>query len=266
LPAPDHADLALLEDAARAAGEIALAGAGRPGEIRDKPGGLGPVSEIDLAVDAMLRARLLGARPGYGWLSEETEDGPERQGARRLFVVDPIDGTRAFLAGQKAWSHSLAVVEDGRVIAGVIHLPMLGKTYAATRGNGARLNGSPISVASRTRLEGARLLASAGQLAAWFGAGSVPPVERLFRPSIAYRLCLVADGTADAMLNPRETWEWDIAAGALIAAEAGAAVTDARGGDLVFNRPRPAVDGILAGVPAVRAALAERAHVRSSGA
>ena len=81
----------------------------------------------------MLRRRLLAARPGYGWLSEESEDGPARLAAARVFIVDPIDGTRAFLAGERAWAHSLAVAEAGRVVAGVVHLPALGRIYAAAR-------------------------------------------------------------------------------------------------------------------------------------
>ena len=262
MPEPDpDADLALLEAAALAAGEIALGYAGRHGEVRDKPGGLGPVTEADLAVDAMLHARLIGARPGYGWLSEESEDGPERLGLSRVFIVDPIDGTRAFIAGQRAWSHSLAVAEGGRIVAAVVHLPALGKTYAAAAGGGARRNGEPIAASDRTALDGARVLATAGQLDARFWPGGVPAVERMFRPSIAYRLCLVADGTADAMVTFRDTWEWDLAAGALIAAEAGAAISDRSGGDVAFNRPHPAVDGALVAAPAVHRALLARARV-----
>ena len=226
MPEPD---LALLEAVARKAGEIALGYVGRPNAVREKPDGLGPVTEADLAVDRMLRETLLGARPDYGWLSEESVGGADRLAARRVFIVDPIDGTRAFLAGQRAWSHSLAVAENGRVVAGVVHLPMLGKTYAAAVGQGARRNDSPISVSRRETADGARVLASAGHLADSYWPGGAPAVERMFRPSIAYRLCLVADGAADAMLAFRDSFEWDIAAGGLIAAEAGAVVTDARG-------------------------------------
>jgi myo-inositol-1(or 4)-monophosphatase len=256
LPEPD---LALLEAAARAAAEIALGFAGQPGEVREKPGGHGPVTEADLAVDRMLRARLLAARPGYGWLSEESEDGPARLAAERVFIVDPIDGTRAFVAGQPAWAHSLAVAEAGRVVAGVVMLPMLGQTYAAVLGAGARLNGAPIRAGTRAALDGARLLATASQLDARFWPGGVPQVERQWRPSLAYRLCLVAEGRADAMLAFRETWEWDVAAGELIAREAGAVVTDAAGAPTIYNRPHPALPGMIAASPAVHAALVARA-------
>lgn len=266
MPEPDAADLALLEEAARAAGELALARFGSPGAVREKPGGLGPVTEADLAVDRLLRDRLLAARPDYGWLSEESEDGPARLAAGRVFVVDPIDGTRAFLGGEKAWAHSLAVVDAGRPVAGVVHLPALGKTYAARRGRGARRNGAAIRATERASAEGARMLATAGQLDARFWPGGVPAVERVFRPSIAYRLCLVADGTADAMLALRETWEWDIAAGALIAAEAGAVVSDGAGATIVYNRRHPGVAGVLAAPSALHRALGERLRVAADDA
>lgn len=144
-----EADLALLETAARAAGEIALRHFGTDHEVREKPGGLGPVTAADLEVDRMLRAELLGARPGYGWLSEESADGPERLAARRAFIVDPIDGTRAYVAREKAWAHSLALTEGGRVIAAVVHLPALRRTYTAREGGGAYRDGARIGVSAR---------------------------------------------------------------------------------------------------------------------
>jgi myo-inositol-1(or 4)-monophosphatase len=255
---PDDADLALLEAAARAAGEIALARFGSHGAVREKPGGLGPVTEADVAVDGMLRDRLRAARPGYGWLSEESEDGPERLSVERVFIVDPIDGTRAFVEGQKAWAHALAIVDAGSLVAGVVHLPALGVTYTAARGLGARRNGAAIRSSRKTSPEGARVLATASQLNARFWRGEAPAVQRIFRPSIAYRLCLVADATADAMLAFRETWEWDLAAGALIAAEAGAVVSDGTGAAIVYNRAHPGVAGVLAAPPALHRALAAR--------
>ena len=266
MPAPEpDSDLALLEDAARAAGEIALGYVGSPGKVHEKAGGLGPVTEADLAVDRMLRQRLTTARPDYGWLSEESEDGAERLGRSRVFIIDPIDGTRAFIAGQSAWSHSLAIAEEGTIVAGVVHLPALGKTYAAARGGGARRNGSPIAASARRGLDGARVLANAANLDARFWPGGVPPVQRMFRPSIAYRLCLVADGTADAMLTFRATWEWDLAAGMLIATEAGARASDGKGAALAFNRRHPAVDGAIVAPPAVHRALVAGSRSPASG-
>jgi myo-inositol-1(or 4)-monophosphatase len=214
--------------------------------VRDKPDGGGPVSDADIAVDDLLRQRLLGARPDHGWLSEETEDGPARLKTRRVFIVDPIDGTRAFLGGQPTWAISAALAEAGEVVAGVVHMPALGKTYAAGRGAGATRNGRPIAPSARRLLDDAEVLTNATQLAPGFWPGGVPPVQRHFRPSIAYRLCLVAEGRFDATLTFRPSWEWDVAAGDLIAREAGGVVTDGDGRPLAYNRPDPRVAGIIA--------------------
>ncbi|MGR3584691.1 MAG: inositol monophosphatase family protein, partial [Pseudooceanicola nanhaiensis] len=183
-----EADLTLLEEAAREAGRIALGFAGRDPQTWDKPDGLGPVTEADLAVNAMLEERLRGARPGYGWLSEESVDDPERLDRRQVFVIDPIDGTRSFIAGGESWSHALAVVEDGLVTAAVVYLPVKGKLYAAARGQGARLNGRPIRASARETLSGATMLAAKPTYDARHWPGGVPPVTRAYRPSLAYRL------------------------------------------------------------------------------
>ena len=130
-------DLSLLQDAAAEAGEIALSYFGRKPRIWDKDDNAGPVTEADLAVNEMLETALRKARPDYGWLSEETDDNEERLSTKRQFVIDPIDGTRAFIDGSHDWSHSLAVVEEGRVTAAVVHLPAKGRTYSAALGHGA---------------------------------------------------------------------------------------------------------------------------------
>ena len=253
--APEPAeDLALLVRAARKAGEIALRYF--RGTIRrwEKPGE-GPVSAADLEIDRFLRAELGAARPGYGWLSEESESSHGRDRAERIFIVDPIDGTRAFLAGRRGWDVALAVAERGRVIAGVMHLPAREETYTASRGGGARLNGAPIRVSARGTLAGARMLIARVQLAPERWPGGVPPVEPHFRPSLAWRLCLVADGSFDAMATLRDAHEWDIAAGSLIAAEAGARVTDRDGRPLVFNRHPARAPGVIAAPPPLHRAL-----------
>jgi myo-inositol-1(or 4)-monophosphatase len=253
-----EADLALLERAARSAGELASRFVGRHGEVREKPGGHGPVSAADLAVDDLLREELRGARPGYGWLSEESEDGPARLGAARVFVVDPIDGTRAFVAGEKAWAIALAVVEAGQPVAAVVHLPLLDRTYVAARRQGARLNGTTLAASVRGELAGARVLVAKNQLAPEHWPGGVPAVARGFRPSLAYRVCLVAEGEADATLTFRDTWEWDLAAASLVASEAGAVVTDRRGEPLAFNNPVPMLPGLIAAGAPLHAAILER--------
>lgn len=251
-------DLILLEQAARAAGEIALRFWKRAPSSWDKGGGAGPVSEADLAVNDMLQAHLRAARPDYGWLSEETDDDPARLAARRCFIVDPLDGTRAFLAGEAAFAHALAVVEDGRPIAGVVHLPALGLTYAASAGRVATLNGKPIRVGARAQADGAQILTSGAVAEPHNWRGPVPGFKRVFRPSLAWRFCLVAEGRFDAALSLRPAWEWDIAAGALIAECAGALATDRTGAAFRFNSAQPAENGLIVAPPRLHADLIAR--------
>lgn len=248
-------DLALLAEAALEAGRIARRYWRRNPETWEKPG-QGPVTEADIAVNRMLMAELRAARPDYGWLSEETPDNALRMKHERVFVIDPIDGTRAFIAGEEHFSHALAVVEGGRVVAGVVHLPIPGSTYCATHDTAALLNGVPMA----PRLSGVvpEVLASGAALAPEHWPGGVPQVRRAFRASLAWRFCLVAEGRFDAMLTFRPTWEWDAAAGALIAARAGAVVSDAAGAAPQFNRPDPRVQGLIVATPALHADLMKR--------
>jgi myo-inositol-1(or 4)-monophosphatase len=252
-------DLPLLIDAAREAGRIATRYTGDSAKRWDKPGGLGPVTEADMAVNAMLERDLRAARPAYGWLSEETEDGAARLDRPLVFIVDPIDGTRSFIDGSATWAHSLAVAEAGIVTAAVIYLPLRDKLYAAAAGQGATLNGEPITVSARETLTGAHLLAAKPNLAPeHWRAGGVPDVTRAHRPSLAYRLSLVAEGRFDAMLTLRRSWEWDIAAGELILREAGAMTSDKKGGALRFNNAEPLLNGVVAANPALHARLLEQ--------
>jgi myo-inositol-1(or 4)-monophosphatase len=251
-------DLALLVRAAEDGGRIAMRHFGRAVRHREKPGGAGPVSDADLEIDAALAATLRGARPDYGWLSEETPDTADRLARARVFVLDPLDGTRAFLNGDKGFALALAVVEEGRPLAGVVHAPALGETYAAARGAGATRNGRAIRVSGRQTLADARVLASRGQLEPAHWPGGVPPVRREVRPALARRLCLVAAGRFEAVVTFRPAWEWDIAAGGLIAAEAGATVTDGEGHALAFNAEEPRASGLIAAPPAIHAALLAR--------
>src|SRR5438046_1303186 len=153
MPAGD--DLDLLVAAAREAAALALGFFGQDPQSWAK-GATSIVSEADFAVDRLLIERLRSSRPEYGWLSEETADNPERLPKRRIFVVDPIDGTRAFLSGRSEWCVSLAVVEAGRPIAAALITPVLGGLYRAASGGGADLDGRPIATSRRTRLAGAR--------------------------------------------------------------------------------------------------------------
>lgn len=248
-------DLPLLIEAARAAGEVATRFSGVTVKRWLKPEDAGPVTEADLAVNDMLEARLRGARPAYGWLSEESAHDPLRAAAPRTFIIDPIDGTRSFIDGSRAWAHALAVVDEGQVTAAVVYLPMLDLMYAAALGEGATLNGLPIRVSSMDRAEGATLLAARPTLEAQHWRGPVPAFKREHRPSLAYRLSLVAEGRFDAMMTLRKTWEWDVAAGDLILREAGALSTDRRGQVLRFNNAVPQVDGMIAAGPLLHAQM-----------
>lgn len=239
-------DLALLADAAREAGEIARKFWREDPQVWDK-GGDDPVSEADFAVDRHLHQRLLAARPDYGWVSEETEDDIARLDVERVFIVDPIDGTRSFVAGEKTWAHSLAVSVNGRITAGCVYLPVRDKLYLAALGEGATLNSLPIRASAQGGLDGATVLSPKVSFRPEFWkAEAPPPLTRHFRPSLAYRMALVGEGRFDAMLTLRQAWEWDIAAGALIAEEAGARVTDRHGNKLTFNSHARQTAGVVA--------------------
>lgn len=217
----------------------------------DKGGTLGPVTEADLAVNDRLRGVLTGARPDYGWLSEETPDDPARLAAQRCFIVDPIDGTRAFIDGQDGFAHALAITDGPSVTAAVVYLPARDLMYTATAGSPALLNGAAIAPTEPAAgLDGASVLTSGAALKPdLWRDGNVPPLRRAFRPSLAWRFCLVAEGRFDAALSIRPTWEWDIAAASLIAERAGCVVTDAQGGVLEFNSPAAQTPGAVVAAP-----------------
>ncbi|MCR9110462.1 3'(2'),5'-bisphosphate nucleotidase CysQ [Marivita sp. XM-24bin2] len=252
-----ESDLDLLIGAARQAGEIALHHKAKGLEVEHKPNDAGPVTQADIAVDRALREALTSARPDYGWLSEETRDTPERLDRRKLFIVDPIDGTRSFVNGETTWAHSLAVVEDGVVTQGVVYLPEMDLLYSAATSQGALCNGNQLSVSDISDIHTARILATKPNMEQEHWRKAVPGFARAHRPSLAYRLCLVAQGRYDAMLTFRPSWEWDIAAGALILSEAGATVTDRHGAALRFNNAVPQTAGVVGAGAVLHAQIAE---------
>ena len=243
-------DLALLIEAATRAAEIALPFANHSAKAWEKEDGSGPVTEADLAVNDMLYAFLRNARPNYGWLSEETEDDRMRLKKRHCFVIDPIDGTRSFMNGEKTWAHSLAIATNGVPTTGVVHLPALDHLFAAEIGKGATRNNKILAVSRQDALSGAHVLAAQPtQTPKFWKDAEVPDFVRHHRPSIAYRLALVAQGRFDAMITFRDSWEWDICAGALIAAEAGGVVSDRSGHSLRFNKILPITKGAVVAGP-----------------
>ena len=252
-------DLELIRSAAIEAGELALR-LSRDGEVKvwSKAGG-SPLTNADLAVDELLRDRLIGARPDYGWLSEETVDDSSRLHARRAFVVDPIDGTRAFAQGRPWWVVSVAIVEDGLPVAGVLVASAVGETYDAAAGGGARLNGLPIEVSSRTQLEGAALLADARTLRRPDWPRPWPEDLRIeSRNSVAYRMGLTAAGAFDGVVALSSKCDWDIAAADLIMREAGGMVTDHLGRSFLYNRPSVRKPSLICAGPALHPLILER--------
>lgn len=195
-----------------------------------------PVSEADIVLDKFLHSALTAARPDYGWLSEETTDNPDRLSKSRVFVVDPIDGTRGFIRGEDSWTVSLAVVEDGIAIAGVVYAPARDEMYDAALGGGARLNGEPLQrhkVAGRTQ----PLIPAPGAVHQELQAEGLDYTRGPAYPSLAYRIVQVATGKLDAAVARRGAQDWDIAGAAVILAECGLEFEDVCMGALRFNRP-----------------------------
>ena len=246
---PEH-DLALLTEAARAAGEVALRYWKNAPKAWDKADA-SPVTEADLACNDLIMGILRRARPSYGWLSEETPDDTARLHTEYQFIIDPIDGTRAFIAGEKHFSHSLAVAHNGKITAAVVYLPALDKLYTATEYGPALRDGQPIQCGQKALSDNPNILTSKHSLDPTFWRDTPPDFQRSFRASLAYRLCLVADGSFDGMITFMDAWEWDIAAGGLIAARAGATVSDKHGNPLRFNAAGAQSAGTLACTPAL---------------
>jgi myo-inositol-1(or 4)-monophosphatase len=261
------ADIDLLTDVAREAGALALT------YFQNNPktwvkGEASIVSEADYAVDALLAKQLLAARPDYGWLSEETVDDPAGRDRRRVFVVDPIDGTRGFLAGGNEWTISLAVVEAGRPIAAALFAPALGTMFAAAAGNGAFRDGMKMSVSTRTELAGANVAGSRRLVRDALEFASIQLEYRGFVPSLAYRFALVASGEIDVAIARPGAYDWDLAACDLLVHEAGGRLADLAGRLPRYNGPNRRHPTLLASTPALSdpmASLVEQAERERPG-
>lgn len=219
-----------------------------------KSGGRGPVTEADRAVDRVLRDVLL--RSGDGWFSEETVDDFERLEKERVWVVDPLDGTREFVEGIPEWCVSVGLVENGRAIAGGICNPATGETFLGSLGKGITYNGKQVRVSERKRLAGALVLASRSEMrrGEWEEFRSAPFVVRPVG-SVAYKLALVAAGLADATWTFSPKNEWDIAAGVALIEAAGGFVRSLENSSLTFNNQASLVSGLFAGGPCLRKEL-----------
>jgi len=238
------ADLELLRSAAVAAGILALGYFRRDLKTWTKQNA-SPVSEADMAVDENLRTALLAARPDYGWLSEETADDKTRLGKSRIFICDPIDGTRGFIKGEDSWTICLSVIEDGVPLAGVVYAPVRDELYEAVRGQGARLNGRRL--VRRVHRVSDPVIPAPGAVHRELAAKGLAYVRGAALPSLAYRLVQVASGVNDAAVARRGAQDWDVSAATLILAESGIELEDVCAGPLVFNR-RSTRHGALAAV------------------
>lgn len=252
-------DARLIRSVTKEAGRIALSYFSRDVEAWDKSPN-NPVSEADLAVDEFLRTTLMQNRTGYGWLSEETEDHPERLRCGRLWVVDPIDGTRAFLRNGDDWGISVALVQDQKPIVAAFYAPAKNAFYFAEEGKGATKNGEPIGVSEQADIAAARMM---GDPCAFKSEKLWPepwPKSMYTEQanSIALRICQIADAQFDCCVTLRPKNDWDVAAADLILSEAGGILTTGTGRGLLFNRKQPLHDHIVASNPALRSAIMDR--------
>ena len=237
-----EAELDLLTGAVRAAGKIALKFFTGRYRRWSKAGG-SPVTEADLAVDTFLKEELRRARPDYGWLSEESLDDPARLQARRVFIVDPLDGTVAFMKGRPHFTICAAMVESGRPLTGVVFNPARDECFTAQEGKGAHLNGVPIHAGGRSAIENCKLLGNRALFADW------PPMQIENFSSIAYRVALVAAGQFDAMVSLTSKRDWDLAAADIILNEAGGQLVDLDGRKPVYNGPAAIQGATIAAGP-----------------
>lgn len=218
-----------------------------------------PVTRADREADRLLRSRLSDLVPA-AWLSEETADDPSRLAEEKLWVVDPLDGTKEFIKGLAEFTVAVALVERGAPLLAVVHNPASGDMFWAARGQGAFRNGRPISVVEGTTLLASRSELDRGEFEPFAQAWSVTAVG-----SIEFKLALVAAGDGAATLSRGPKHEWDVCAGALIVEEAGGIATDVFGGKLAFNQSFPKVKGIVAGAPEAYArALAQVSAIGAS--
>ncbi len=231
--ASQNLDIELLRSAAVAGGIMALGHFRRDVKTWAKENA-SPVTEADYLVDDFLRQNLTAARPDYGWLSEETADDATRLSKKRVFIVDPIDGTRGFIRGEDSWTICIGVVEDGLPIAGVVYAPARDELYEAVLGGGAKLNGAPLI--RRSHPGDAPIIPAPGAVHKELEASSLVYVRGPTLPSLAYRLVQVATGVLDGAVARRGAQDWDIAAAMIILSESGLALEDVCVGQPKFNR------------------------------
>lgn len=238
-------DLALILDAAKQAANIALKYFSKAPEVTIK-GDSSPVTEADLAIDVFLHDHLRKSRPDYGWLSEERDDDGSRHNAKRSFVVDPIDGTRAFISETNEWCISIGIVEAGRPVAGLLYCPVNGVVYSAIEGGGAFRNNVSLAEENLGRKSELRVAGPKPMIRAMQRQTEVPIRSMPYVPSLALRLAMVADGSLDATLVKPKSAFWDIAAADIILEEAGGQLIDLAGSKIAYDALSPRLGAMLA--------------------
>jgi len=247
-------DLALIKQAVREAGQIARqAFDANESKVWDKTKGH-PVTDTDIAVNDYLLKILREARPDYGWLSEETKDDHSRHTCPRSFVVDPIDGTRAFIDRTPNFAVSVAVIQDGHSVAGALYNPLSDEMFTACLGGGAFLNGKPITAPDCDKIDGIRMVGYPRK----FRRLNWPEMKCRVANSMAYRMALVASGQADATVAFTPKSDWDVAAAQLIATEAGALVTNLHGALPGYDGPTTSGLGVICAGKTLHALLLAR--------
>lgn len=254
VPADLALDHSLLLDTVRRAGALALEYFSKELKSWDK-GGDHPVTEADIAVDRLLHERLIGARPDYGWLSEETADDPSRLERQRVWIADPIDGTRAFMKRVPEFTVSVALVEEGRPVLGAVYNPAKDEFFEAARGSGARLNGQRIAPSDVADPGEAHFLTAKRNMTYFDWPKPGDEMRCTWMNSIAYRLALVASGRFDAAISMAGKSDWDIAAADLILVEAGARCTTTSDESFRYNTERPRHRNVIAAGPRLHPAL-----------
>jgi myo-inositol-1(or 4)-monophosphatase len=254
LPGSEHRHLCdPLAAILREAGDLALTASKGPIRqwIKNESS---PVCEADIAVNDLLAAKLPPLAPQAGWLSEETEDNAARLDAPLVWVVDPIDGTRGYLAGKPDWSISVALVENGRPVLAGLYAPVADEMFLGVHGGGATVNGVRLQANADDTLAGARLAGPQGHLRKLVElAPGLSPQPKIH--SLALRLARVAQGALDAAMASRNSRDWDLAAADLLVHESGGAMTDVEGRTPVYNRPNPVHAALIAAGAARHAAM-----------
>ena len=237
-------ELGAAEQAARDAGAAIMARFRGKYDVHEKSKN-NPVTSADLEANRIIRERIASTFPDDGWLSEEDADSERRLGLSRVWVVDPIDGTKEFIEGVPQFAVSIGFVVDGVAQAAVVYNPAQEEFFKGAAGQGAFLNNKPIHPTNRDRIDGARLLVSRSEPAKKFQVYVdrcvIDPIG-----SIAYRLAKVAGGDGDGTLTFRTIHEWDICAGVLMVEAAGGVVVDGEGKALRFNRQPARHRGVVA--------------------